>query len=235
MNQGSFRCTLVPFLQGRLEIKILFAHEIIALSKTNQKYNLKIGFLSCSVPRKGLVNIERAFYPSFDVSFPHRNQLTDFESPFKSHPLEISRKQHSASPHNHLTVLFLSSFSSKHISESYFVHRQLRVGVWFGVGSVLRSRQTPKGLDRLLHRPQASPYQLASFACFHVLERTYRVIKERNVIKMTRLIVYSTAFIAFLGGKLNAASFSCNSSLTSSSDCDDLGSNFHTGLGNLDC
>jgi hypothetical protein len=51
---------------------------------------------------------------------------------------------------------------------------------------------------------------------------------------MTRLIVYSTGFVAFLGGKLNGPGRACNSSLTTSSDCDDLGSDLHTRLGDVD-
>lgn len=51
---------------------------------------------------------------------------------------------------------------------------------------------------------------------------------------MTRLIVYSTAFVAFLGGKLNVTDSSRNSSLISPSDRDDLGCNIHSGLDHLD-
>lgn len=51
---------------------------------------------------------------------------------------------------------------------------------------------------------------------------------------MTRLIVYSTAFVAFLGGKLYVPKFPSNSSLTHSSNRDDLGLDIHTSLGDLD-
>lgn len=51
---------------------------------------------------------------------------------------------------------------------------------------------------------------------------------------MTRLIVYSATFVAFLGGKLNVLHASRNSSLIIPSHCDDLGSNFHTIVDNMD-
>jgi hypothetical protein len=51
---------------------------------------------------------------------------------------------------------------------------------------------------------------------------------------MTRLIVYSTAFVAFLGGKLNVTDSSRDSSLTPPSDRDDLGCNIHSRLDHLD-
>jgi hypothetical protein len=124
---------------------------------------------------------------------------------FKSHHQKY--RANNSPHHQYITALSLSSCSSKH-NLSIICFPQSAHGCvffWSEVRCALGRHQKDSSGSCSPTRIPRRYIALKPISCGN---------RQSKAVRMTRLIVYSTAFVAFLGGKLDVSNSSRNSSLT---------------------